>query len=43
MKDNAIIYVPSDTPEAMAMAPRKVAAVPLIVRGIMTLAGDAAL
>ena len=38
MNDHAIIYVPSDTPEAMALAPRKVAGVPLIVRGIMTLA-----
>ncbi len=37
-EDHAIIYVPSDTPEAMALAPRKVAGVPLIVRGIMTLA-----
>ena len=38
MKDAAILYVPSDTPEAMTMATRKVAGVPLIVRGIMTLA-----
>jgi len=38
MQDHAIIYVPSDTPEAMALAPRKVGGVPLIVRGIMTLA-----
>lgn len=38
MKSNALIYVPSDTPEAMALATVKVAGVPLIVRGIMTLA-----
>jgi phosphatidylglycerophosphate synthase len=38
-KSEAIIYVPSDTPEAMMMATRKVAGVPLIVRSIMTLAG----
>ena len=25
MNDHAILYVPSDTPEAMALAPRKVA------------------
>jgi phosphoglycolate phosphatase-like HAD superfamily hydrolase/phosphatidylglycerophosphate synthase len=37
MQDHAIIYVPSDTPEAMALAPRKVGGVPLIIRGIMTL------
>lgn len=39
MKSSALIYVPSDTPEAMALATVKVAGVPLIVRGIMTLAG----
>jgi phosphatidylglycerophosphate synthase len=38
MKNSALIYVPSDTPEAMALATMKVAGVPLIVRGIMTLA-----
>lgn len=38
MKNQAIIYVPSDTPEAMVLASRRVAGVPLIVRGIMTLA-----
>ncbi len=38
MKTEAVLYVPSDTPEAMVMATRKVAGVPLIVRGIMTLA-----
>lgn len=38
MKNEAILYVPSDTPEAMIMATRKVAGVPMIVRGIMTLA-----
>ena len=38
MKSSALIYVPSDTPEAMALATVKVAGVPLIVRGIMTLA-----
>jgi phosphatidylglycerophosphate synthase len=37
-KIQALIYVPSDTPEAMALATKKVAGVPLIVRGIMTLA-----
>ncbi|NLD27834.1 MAG: Bifunctional IPC transferase and DIPP synthase [bacterium ADurb.Bin270] len=37
MKTEALIYVPSDTPEAMAMATRKVAGVPLIIRGVMTL------
>lgn len=34
----AILYVPSDTPEAMSLATGKVAGVPVIVRGIMTLA-----
>lgn len=34
----AILYAPSDTPQAMVMAIRRVAGVPLIVRGIMTLA-----
>jgi phosphatidylglycerophosphate synthase len=38
MKSSALIYVPSDTPEAMALATVKVAGVPLIVRGFMTLA-----
>lgn len=38
MKSKAILYVPSDTPEAMTMATHKVAGVPLIIRGIMTLA-----
>ncbi len=38
MKSSAVIYVPSDTPEAMALATVKVAGVPLIVRSIMTLA-----
>ncbi|MBN1282470.1 MAG: CDP-alcohol phosphatidyltransferase family protein [Proteobacteria bacterium] len=38
MKNSALIYVPSDTPEAMSLATVKVAGVPLIVRGIMTLA-----
>ncbi|MFA4874743.1 MAG: CDP-alcohol phosphatidyltransferase family protein [bacterium] len=37
MKSEALIYVPSDTPDAMVMASRKVAGVPLVVRGIMTL------
>ncbi|MBT3181288.1 MAG: hypothetical protein HN337_02130 [Deltaproteobacteria bacterium] len=39
MRTEAILYVPSDTPEAMTMATRKVAGVPMIVRGVMTLAG----
>lgn len=34
----AILYVPSDTPQAMVMATRRVAGVPIIVRGLMTLA-----
>lgn len=38
MKSNATLYVPSDSPEAMTMATRRVAGVPMIVRGIMTLA-----
>ena len=38
MKSEAILYVPSDTPEAMMMATDKVAGVPIIVRGVMTLA-----
>lgn len=38
MKTQAIIYVPSDTPEAMTLATRRVAGVPVIVRSIMTLA-----
>jgi len=38
MKSQAILYVPSDTPEAMTIATQKVAGVPMIVRGIMTLA-----
>lgn len=38
MKTEAILYVPSDTPEAMMMATDKVAGVPIIVRGILTLA-----
>lgn len=37
MKSNAILYVPSDTPEAMVLATRSVAGVPLIVRGLLTL------
>lgn len=37
-KCEAILYVPSDTPEAMTMATKKVAGVPIIVRGMMTLA-----
>lgn len=37
MKGNILLYVPSDTPEAMVMATRRIAGVPLIVRGIMTL------
>lgn len=39
MKSEALLYVPSDTPEAMVVATMKVAGVPLIVRGLMTLAG----
>ena len=39
MKSEAILYVPSDTPEAMVVATMKVAGVPLIVRGMMTLFG----
>ena len=39
MKTEAILYVPSDTPEAMVVATMRVAGVPLIVRGIMTLFG----
>lgn len=38
MKSEAILYVPSDTPEAMVVSTMKTAGVPLIVRGIMTLA-----
>lgn len=38
MKHTAILYVPSDTPEAMAMATSRVAGVPIIIRGVMTLA-----
>ncbi len=37
MKSRALLYVPSDTPEAMSAATLKVAGVPLIVRGVMTL------
>lgn len=37
MKSRALLYVPLDTPEAMAAATLKVAGVPLIVRGVMTL------
>jgi phosphatidylglycerophosphate synthase len=37
MHAGAVIYVPSDTPEAMSMATLKVAGVPVIVRGMMTL------
>ncbi len=37
-KSQATLYVPSDTPEAMMMATDKVAGVPIIVRGVMTLA-----
>lgn len=36
-KQHAILYVPSDTPEAMVIATMKIAGVPAIVRGIMTL------
>lgn len=38
MKHDAILYVPSDTPEAMTLASRRVAGVPLAIRGMMTLA-----
>ena len=38
MKSEALIYVPSDTPEAMVLATRNVAGVPVMVRSIMTLA-----
>jgi phosphatidylglycerophosphate synthase len=38
MKNTAILYVPSDTPEAMTVATKKVAGVPIILRGVMTLA-----
>lgn len=34
----AILYVPSDTPEAMSLATSRVGGVPIIVRGVMTLA-----
>jgi len=37
LKSEAIIYVPSDTPESMVTSTIKIAGVPLIVRGIMTL------
>lgn len=37
MKSEALLYIPSDTPEAMVAATMKVAGVPIIVRGIMTL------
>lgn len=37
MKTSAIIYVPSDTPEAMFISTAKVAGVPMIVRGLMSL------
>ncbi len=40
MKSEAILYVPSDTPEAMVVSTMKLAGVPLIVRGIMTLASS---
>ncbi|MFH1652774.1 MAG: CDP-alcohol phosphatidyltransferase family protein [Pseudomonadota bacterium] len=40
MLREAIIYVPTSTPEAMSVAVKKVAGVPLIVRGIMTLASQ---
>ncbi|MBI4211452.1 MAG: CDP-alcohol phosphatidyltransferase family protein [Deltaproteobacteria bacterium] len=39
MKSAAILYVPSDTPEAMVLSTRFIAGVPLIIRGLMTLAG----
>ena len=38
MRMSALIYAPSDTPEAMSLATKKVAGVPLIVRSIATLA-----
>ncbi len=38
MVKSAVIYVPSDTPEAMTLATKRVAGVPMIVRGIMTCA-----
>ncbi len=38
MRSEAILYVPSDTPEAMVVAAMKVAGVPLIIRGVMTMA-----
>lgn len=38
MKSTAILYVPSDSPEVMTMATRRVAGVPMILRGVMTLA-----
>jgi phosphatidylglycerophosphate synthase len=37
MKSEALLYIPSDTPEAMVAATMKVAGVPIVVRGIMTL------
>lgn len=37
MSAKAVIYVPSDTPEAMYLSLRKVSGVPLIIRGIMSL------
>lgn len=37
MKSEALLYIPSDTPEAMVTATMKVAGVPIIVRGLMTL------
>ncbi len=36
-KTTAVLYVPSDTPEAMSMATKKVAGIALIVRHAMTL------
>jgi len=37
LKSEALIYVPSDTPEAMVLATRAVAGVPPIIRAVMTL------
>jgi len=37
-RNEALLYVPSDTPEALVTATRPLAGVPLIIRGIMTLA-----
>ena len=37
MKIRAVLYVPSDTPEATVAATKRIAGVPLILRGMMTL------